>query len=163
MDRVPVDNEADKRWHDPRIWRCTLRNLSLLSQIQCFDFLSATAPQKLQSENQHLCCFLRMIASKVYCPLLKPVGFGLLVIIFCVLSAGSTAATEGLLDNANNLTENGSTDETNKAAIDSDFDGENALLEVLGDEDVDQKQVDCLYPRLPIVYDLLTFKSHLAE
>ena len=76
----------------------------------------------------------------------KPLGLGLLFIIVCVLSARSSSPTEVHLEIANNLTENSSINETNKTAIEADFEGENALLEVLGDDDFDQ--VD--YLRLPL-------------
>uniref|UniRef100_A0A7S0M292 EF-hand domain-containing protein n=1 Tax=Cryptomonas curvata TaxID=233186 RepID=A0A7S0M292_9CRYP len=81
-----------------------------------------------------------MVAPKLLFRAGKPVGSGLLFIIFCVLSARSATATEGHLENANDLTKNSSIDEAKNSAIEADFDGENVLLEVLGDEAFDQNE-----------------------
>ena len=93
-----------------------------------------------------------------------PVGFGLLFITVCMLAARTSVATEEHVNNATVPLKNLTIDEINKAVTEPDFEGENALLEVLGDEDIDQNQVEFPCHSRPFNdSDPLTFKYSLAE
>ncbi len=98
--------------------------------MSCSDvFYFAHVDRSFRVKIRPLHLFFSMVSSRLLCWSGKSVGL-LLLIIFCVRS-------EVHLENANNLAENRSFEETNKAVVESDLEGEKILLEVLGDDDFD--------------------------